>query len=344
MKRIPVGLLVLLYIAIYIPYVVLTRWLATTRLPGFNQPLTGLEVVPSMVMLSWLMALIFIFASGWYKFAHQFQIGWLKLPRPTRWTLLSAFAAALILVTVPLSFTFKSVSIPFVQLMLRGDILIIAPVVDFLAHRRVHRRSWIALILTAIGAVVAVSARGGFKMPPLCWVTIALYAAGYMLRLYVMSRIAKTGATGETERYYVEEQLVAYPLALLIMAVLAVMHIDGQDGALHRGFIEAWHSGALPYLAASALPIFFASVLGTLILLNKHENSFCVPLERSGSILAGIAGSLILAYWFGQHMPSGAEFFGAALLILAIVILTLRPPKLSATGGRTQIPPRRSTG
>ena len=45
---------------------------------------------------------------------------------------------ALVLFTVPLSFTFEGVSVPFIQLIMRGDILIIAPIVDLLFGRKVR--------------------------------------------------------------------------------------------------------------------------------------------------------------------------------------------------------------
>ena len=46
-----------------------------------------------------------------------------RLPVPTRYTVLSGIGTALVLFTVPLSFTFTDVSIPFIQLLMRGDIL-----------------------------------------------------------------------------------------------------------------------------------------------------------------------------------------------------------------------------
>jgi hypothetical protein len=48
-------------------------------------------------------------------------------------------------------------------------------------------------------------------------------------------------------------------------------------------------------------------------------------MERSASILAGMFGSYILALGFGHKAPTGAELFGAVLLVLAIVVLALGP-------------------
>ena len=62
-----------------------------------------------------------------------------------------------------------------------------------------------------------------------------------------------------------------------------------------------------------------------MILLDPRENAYCVPLERASSLLAGIGGSAILAAFWGLRAPSGAEYLGAAILIAAIVLLTLAP-------------------
>ena len=51
-------------------------------------------------------------------------------------TLRIGIGTAMVLFTVPLSFTIPDVSIPFIQLLMRGDILIIAPVVLAAALQR----------------------------------------------------------------------------------------------------------------------------------------------------------------------------------------------------------------
>ena len=114
--------------------------------------------------------------------------------------------------TVPLSFTFERVSIPFIQLLMRGDLLIIAPLVDLLGRRKVRWYSWVSLLLVAIGMVITVGERRGFQLPPLAWITLGLYTFGYFVRLWVMTRIAKTGTSESIQMYLVEEKLVGIPI------------------------------------------------------------------------------------------------------------------------------------
>ena len=324
-RGISIELLSLLYLASYVPYATLTRWLATIPYAPFGRPLTGLEVLPAVNILCGVMTYLFIWASGWWREAHKSSLCGLTLPCPTRWTVLSGVGAALLLFTVPLSFTFRDVSIPFMQLLMRGDVLIVAPAVDILLGRRVRWFSWAALILVATGLSITIDARGGLHLPTLAMVTIVLYTFGYLVRIFAMTRVAKTGDVRATKGYFVEEQLVAIPLALAALAVLSAAHWGTQGDQLRFGFIAVWSSGRVPYLAVLAALLFFISIFAILILLDRRENTFCVPFERSASVLAGLAATYVLAAMALSAAPTRAEVAGALLLVLAIVLLSLAP-------------------
>jgi drug/metabolite transporter (DMT)-like permease len=79
------------------------------------------------------------------------------------------------------------------------------------------------------------------------------------------------------------------------------------------------------------------SIFSLLILLDPRENTFCVPLERSASVLAGTAAAYILAAMALGKPPTSAELIGAILLIAAIAILAVGPrlrpaPRLQVRG------------
>ena len=252
---------------------------------------------------------------------------------------------ALILVTVPLSYTFQDVSIPFMQLLMRGDILIIAPVVDLLMRRRVHWWSWAALGLVGVALVVTLSARGGLKLPPLAFATIVVYTIGYFGRLWIMSRVSKDDDPVRLRAFFSEEKIVAFPVAILML--LAVVAFGGRQGAeLSWGFVTVWTRPEMLLISLCGLMVCLTGVFSGFILLDARENSYCVPLERSASILAGIFGSVLLAVFLGGRMPSGAEFAGAGLLIVAVTLLWLGP-RLSAAapaGAQARRRPERSRG
>ena len=161
MRRFPMEGWVLLYVLAYLPNVLMTRLVTGFADPVLGRPLTGLETLPASLVINLVLTYGFIWASGWHRDAHACRVGGFRLPMPTRWTLLSGVGTALILFTVPLSLTFKGVSIPFIQLIMRGDILIIAPLVDLDFGLRVRWWSWAALVLVAIALFITLADRGG---------------------------------------------------------------------------------------------------------------------------------------------------------------------------------------
>jgi hypothetical protein len=67
------------------------------------------------------------------------------------------------------------------------------------------------------------------------------------------------------------------------------------------------------------------SVFSLIILLDPRENTFCVPIERAASVLAGTAAAYILSAMSFGAAPSGAELGGAILLTAAIGVLAIGP-------------------
>jgi hypothetical protein len=308
-----------------VPYAVLVRWLSSVPYAPFHRALTGLEILPATTILSGVFTLLFAWLSGWSRHAHRMRVGAASLPFPSVWTFASGIGTALLLFTVPLSFTFQGVSIPYMQLLMRGDVLIIAPLVDLLSGRKVRWYSWAALVLVALGLWLTIHARGGLKLPPLAVVTVVLYTVGYFVRLAVMTRIAKKGDPDMVKRYFVEEKIVAYPIAVLILVLLSQVNFGSQSGQLGFGFIGVWSSGQMTPILILSLLLFVISIFSIMILIDQRENTFCVPIERASSILAGIAAAYVLAKLSLGALPTPAEITGALLLIGAIMLLSVGP-------------------
>jgi uncharacterized membrane protein len=94
---------------------------------------------------------------------------------------------------------------------------------------------------------------------------------------------------------------------------------------LRWGFSGIWRQSAAWNLLPLAIMTAVLGVLAAFILLNKRENTFCVPLERSASVLGGIIATYVLAWQHGLPQPTVAELIGVALLVAAIVVLSLGP-------------------
>jgi hypothetical protein len=325
MQRFPLEGYVLLYLLAYLPNVLITKLVTSTPHPGLGRPLTGLETLPASLIISTVLTYLFIWWSGWHKDAHGVMVLGRRIPVPTKYTFLSGLGTALVLFTVPLSFTFEGVSIPFIQLIMRGDILLIAPLVDIAFGRRVRWWSWTALAMVFVAMVIALSDRGGFHLPPLAILTVVLYTLGYFIRLAVMTKVSKSGDPASVRQYFVEEKVFALPLSVAILAAISASGIGSQSGALSSGFISVWTDPVIWPLLGIGITLTIVSVFALIILLDPRENAYCVPLERAASLIAGVGGALILAWVWGLPHPRPAELVGAGILILAIVLLSLAP-------------------
>ncbi len=335
-KRLPIELFALLYFLAYLPYVIVVRGLASVVYPPLGRPLSGLEILPATMVMSGALTLLYVLVSGWSKQAHHRKIFGLSLPFPTRWTVLSGIGTSMLLFTVPLSFTFAGVSIPFMQLLMRGDVLVIAPLVDLLSGRRVAWYSWVALLLVAIGLTLTISHRGGLRLPPLAILTVVLYVLGYFVRLCVMTKIGKSDDPKSARGYFVEEKLVAIPLAIAALAAISVLGLGPQGGELAFGFVRVWSSNQIGVILLVSALLVVISIFSLLILLNPRENTFCVPIERSASVLAGTAAAYVLAAMSLGAAPSTAELAGAVLLTAAIAVLAVGPRLRSGAAARDQ--------
>ncbi len=326
-KRLPVSIefVTLLYFLSYVPNILVTKLITSLPRESLGRPLTGLETMPVSLIISAMVTYIFVWLAGWHKHANSIRIAGLRLPFPTRATFASGIGTAFVLFTVPLSFTFPGVSIPFIQVLMRGDILIIAPITDLMFGRRVRWWSWMGLVLVSGAFTLTIHERGGLKMQPLAILTVILYTLGYFVRLVVMNKVSKTGDRKSVRRYFVEEKIVALPFAVMMLGVLSASGIGRQSGELYRGFVHVWTDPILWALVFLGVSLFAISIFSIIILLDARENSYCVPFERSASLIAGVGAAFLLHRFWRLDEPTGAEIAGAALVIAAIVLLSLAP-------------------
>lgn len=321
------------YFASYVPYSALTKALSKGLLPGMSRPLTGIEILPASVLASVVGMFAFISVMRWWKHATHSTILGMSLPRPTRWTLVSGLGTAAVIATTTLAYTFRGVSIVFVMLLMRGGVLILAPIVDALGGRRVRWFSWAGFLLSFGALFVALSEKTGYNITLLCTIDVAVYLVSYFIRLRFMTRLAKSHDQNANTRYFVEEQLVASPFLFIVLALAALLG-SGQLGTeLRRGFTEIWGN---PVLAQVILVGIFSQgtgIFGGLILLDRNENTYCVPVNRCSSVLAGVVASFALSLFLGQPATSAHELAGAGMIVAAILFLTI-PPALRAHSGR----------
>lgn len=320
-------LLALGYFGCYVPYSAITKALTTSSIAGDHLAI-GLELLPIMTAASLLAMLATVSLLGWWRYAIPPGARW---PRPTRWTLLSGIATATILVTTTLAYTFEGVSLTFVMLVMRGGVLLLAPIVDGLTGRRIRWFSWVALALSLGSLANAFGSRQG-AVPFWCAVDLGAYILGYFVRLRLMAKLGKSDDLAVRRRYFVEEQLVATPAAVALIFLLAMIGPPSIHGPLRAGFVDAWTEPAALWIVLAGICSQGTGVFGGLMLLDAGETSYVVPLNRASSILGGVVASVVLSLAFSLAFPAPGELVGALLLLVAIGVLWIGP-QIRRTGG-----------
>jgi membrane protein YdbS with pleckstrin-like domain len=209
-----------------------------------------------------------------------------------------------------------------------------SPIVDRITGRHVRWFSWAGLTLALVSLFVAFAepAKPGvtrYAFNILLIVDVIIYLAAYFVRLQFMSKLGKSDNPAVTKGYLVEEQMVGAPSVLLMMGLLALF-LGGKDpqsvGAMLRwGFTEIWSTSCWGWVVLLGIFSQGTGIFGTLVLLDRSETAFAVPVNRSSSVIAGIGASLLLYFVLDLKLPSVYQFAGAAVIILAILFLSIPP-------------------
>jgi protein-tyrosine-phosphatase len=304
------------YFFFYIPYA------AFIKLITSDAKVTGFEMLPAANLATAVTMLAIITALGWWKYASRKTIFGLSVPFPRNGAIIAGLGMSVIISTTTLAYTFDGISILLALLMLRGSVLILAPIVDAIAGRRVRWFSWTALALSFLALAIALGDVSDYTMTALAVANLIAYAAGYLARLPRMNEMAKSGDREETLRYFVEEQMTAIAALVFAPASLALIGQGEMMMELRHGFTVFFQTG--PLAMALMAGVFYAClcVFGTLIYLDRRENTFCIPLNRCSSLLSGLVASWLLAAMFGYAPPGVYQLAGASVIIAALLVLS----------------------
>ncbi len=310
------------YYISYTPYSGLTKALSNGLLPGAGGPVKGQVLLPISAIATVIGMFSFITIKGWWKYAGRREFFGYQIPFPRLLTFLSGVCLATIMGTTTLAFSFAGLSIVLVLVLLRGGTLIIAPIVDRIVGRRVRWFSWIAMFVSLAAVLMALSDASSYTLTIAAVIDIAAYLAAYFFKLQFMSHLAKTNERSATLQYFVEEQIVASPLLVVVLIILAVIGY----GDVMLGFRTGLTSFATTPAAFYAVLVGFSyaalCVCTTLIFLDRRENTFCMPMHCGSSMLSGFTATAILALLANQSSPTMAQSVSAGFLVVALGFLS----------------------
>jgi hypothetical protein len=304
------------YFACYVPYVGLTKLMSTGALAG-DARIAGAALLPISTLASGVGMVAYITWRGWWRNADQRAWRGRSWPVPDRVTAVSGLATAAVIATTTLSYSVTA-SVLSMMVLMRGGVLALAPLIDWLSRRPIQPRSWVALGLCFGSIALGVGGAAAERLDAGAIAVVAVYLGSYAVRLRAMSRQAKRDEEHSATRFFVQEQMVATPALVLFLGVAALAPTP-WSAALRHGLFEA--GAATPWLVAIGLLSQGTGIFGALVLLDARENAFCVPLNRASSVLAGLVATTIMALAFAAPGPTSAEVVAAGLLIAALIVL-----------------------
>ena len=310
------------YFLFYTPYSGLTKALSKGLLPGFRGPVKGTVLLPVSVIAVVLGILGFITLMNWWKHAAHRRVFGISIPFPRRLTFLSGICMAVIMATTTLVFTFEGVSIVLVLVLMRAGVLIMAPLVDSIAQRRVRWFSWVAMLISLAALLVALGDAANYKLSVAVIVTLAAYLTAYFIKLQLMSKLAKTDDTNTSLRYFVEEQMVASPLLLIALALMAFIGVGDVMNEFRFGLTTFLSSSGAMFALLVGFCYAGLCICTSLIFLDRRENTFCVPMHCGSSLLAGLSATYVVNFVFHQAPISQPQLVSTGLIVSALVFLS----------------------
>jgi protein-tyrosine-phosphatase len=310
------------YYISYTPYSGLTKALSNGLLPGVGGPVKGTVILPISAIATVIGMFSFITFKGWWKYAGRREFFGYQVPFPRPLTFLSGVCLATIMATTTLAFSFAGLSIVLVLVLLRGGTLIIAPVVDRIVGRRVRWFSWTAMFVSLAAVLMALSDASSYTLTIAAVIDIAAYLAAYFFKLQFMSRLAKTNERTATLRYFVEEQMVASPLLVIVLVVLALIGAGDVMMGFRTGLTSFVTTPGAFYAVLVGLSYAALCICTTLIFLDRRENTFCMPMHCGSSMLSGFTATAILALLANLSGPSMAQNVSAGFLVVALGFLS----------------------
>src|SRR3954466_295465 len=200
------------YFIAYTPYAGLVKAISAGKMPGLSG-IEGLELLPSVLAGTIVTLPIYVLLLGWWRYAGV----------PSRAVILSGFGTSLIIATTTLAYCFHGISVLFALLLLRGGMLIIAPITDLIGRRRVRWFSSAALIISLSAVGLGIIATNNHQISLAAMINLAVYLLGYQIRLPQMTKHAKVDEPQTTRTYFVGEIMVTlFFLALIPLAGAAL--------------------------------------------------------------------------------------------------------------------------
>ena len=287
-----------LYIVAYIPYAILSKQVGTKA-----------QIWQIMILTSAAACAVTIFeffAIVIYRFIKSKNasdiISFCRELKFTSANVGMACASAMISLTTSASYMYAGAALVTMLLLTRGSVLMIAPISDKIQNRTVKTNTWIGFCLAFVAVLCSILGAG---VPSgVGWLVIlAMYAGAYVVNM------KHYGANQENFKFLCASQLVCCFLMLFVSTASLCVTDATNFSVLPRDTqIKAFFVGVLAQTTG---------IFGPMIMMSKTEQTYSVPINRSGSVFAGALAQKILGRNIELPAFLGILFFIAAVFMLA---------------------------
>jgi len=225
------------------------------------------------------------------------------------------------------------ISVMVAMIVMRGSIIVISRAVDAalawqgVSGKKVRWEENLAVLfaLAAVSLNVAYAKEGDFEFlrSGAALTILGIYLVSYSLRLYFMNYFKFTRSpnhTAEKKNYFAVEQLVASFWIFGFVGLAFFFPIPG--GAPIANAITSPHPQWLSALLLAGVPFgigaFFSAFL---FLFEGRTATFSALANRLSSLLAGVASTLLFAFFYAGKWPKNEDWASLALVLIAVALL-----------------------
>ncbi|MFT5163949.1 MAG: protein-tyrosine-phosphatase [Alteromonadaceae bacterium] len=329
---ISIWLLAFGYFAFYIPYSALIKALSSNYLldygvSGGQGTLAAAAFLPIVLLGTVITMPVILYCLGWYRYLgennrrsarHNGSVFHIN-----RWSIFSGLAFAVIIATTTLAYSFVGVSIVFALLLMRGGVLVMSPLVDRFFKREVHWYSWAGLGLSLVAVGIALSQVDEYRLDWIVLLNLAGYLTGYFFRLRQMTHYAKDAQEALNRQFLVAENTVAMAALVVIALATLAFHLTTSQISVAAYVTTMVSSGVI--WVALLIGMFYGvlGIFGSLIYLNRRENTFSIPVNRCASLLSGVFASFVLVFLFDGQSISVVQLVSALSISAALFLMSI---------------------
>lgn len=306
-----------LYFAAYVPYSMQSKRISDHVTTMQILPLTSLGGF-SVTLLEFLVLGFIVTRGKQLRWRSRVPAFWRQLTFNAA-AIITGVACAIISMMTTASYMLHGAALVTMGLLLRGGMLSLAPINDKLQRRHISAQTWVGFSLALAAIMCGIASAGA--IPPIGIAIFIAYICAYALNLNFY------GKNQGKFRFLCSAQFIACTTMVLISIAqcTAMLAHDGIRMAIIH--VKSHSAGLLSLTAADAVHALsigamaqLTGIFGPMILMSPTEQTYSVPINRSGSVIATVAAQHLL----GSTL-SIAQLCGVAFFVVAIVVLALRP-------------------